>query len=178
MKICITNRHLCNADFYETVKKACETADMVILREKDLTETEYRELALKVKEICAENSTDFCINKYISVARELGCDALQLSYQDFLTLPSKFCRTGVSVHSVEEAAAAEKQGADYLIAGHVFSTDCKKGVPPRGLKFLTDVISNVEIPVYGIGGINSENETLVTGCGAAGVCIMSGYMKI
>ena len=63
MRICVTNRLLCRGDFYETVRKACETAGMVILREKDLTETEYTELARKIKKICAETGTDFCINK-------------------------------------------------------------------------------------------------------------------
>lgn len=178
MRICITNRHLCTADFYETVRKACETADMIILREKDLPEDEYRRLALEIKQICTEMNTDFCINKYIKTAEGTGCDALQLSYSDFMNLPRKFCRTGVSVHSTEEAVNAFRKGADYLIAGHIFSTDCKKGVPPRGLKFLTDIVSNVEIPVYGIGGITAENEKSVLECGAAGVCIMSGYMKL
>ncbi|WP_044975307.1 thiamine phosphate synthase [Ruminococcus sp. HUN007] len=177
MRICVTNRLLCRGDFYETVRKACETAGMVILREKDLTETEYTELARKIKEICAETGTDFCINKYAGAARAVGCDALQLSYSDFPALPEKFCRTGVSVHSVKEAVTAAEKGADFLIAGHIFATDCKKGVPPRGLRFLTEIISNVEIPVYAIGGINEENEHSVLECGAAGVCIMSGYMN-
>ena len=177
MRICVTNRLLCRGDFYETVRKACETAGMVILREKDLTETEYTELARKIKEICAETGTDFCINKYAGAARTVGCDALQLSYSDFLALPEKFCRTGVSVHSVKEAVTAAEKGADFLIAGHIFATDCKKGVPPRGLGFLTDVISNVEIPVYAIGGINDANMQSALDCGAAGVCIMSGYMN-
>ena len=38
MRICVTNRKLCCNDFYETVRKACKTADMIILREKDLDE--------------------------------------------------------------------------------------------------------------------------------------------
>ena len=177
MKICVTNRHLCTGDFYETVRKACETAGMIILREKDLTEDEYRETALKVKKICGETGTDFCINKFQNCAKDIGCDAIQLSYTDFLALPEKFCRTGVSVHSIEEAVTAAEKGADFLIAGHIFATDCKKGVPPRGLKFLTDVISNVEIPVYAIGGINDANMQSALDCGAAGVCIMSGYMR-
>lgn len=51
MRICVTNRLLCRGDFYETVRKACETAGMVILREKDLTETEYTELARDRKSV-------------------------------------------------------------------------------------------------------------------------------
>lgn len=176
-RICVTNRNLCRTDFTEVISAACKTADMVILREKDLPEDEYRELALKTKKICADNGTDFCINRFSGIASEIGCDALQLSFTDFMNLDFKFCRTGVSVHSVTEAVQAQANGADWLIAGHIFATDCKKGVPPRGLEFLTEILSNVEIPVYAIGGINSENEKSVINCGAAGVCIMSGFMR-
>lgn len=177
MRICVTNRKLCRGDFLKTLEKACETADMIILREKDLSEKEYRELALKVKKICADRNTDFCINSFSETASVIGCEALQLSFSDFMNSENRVCRTGVSVHSAEEAVQAQKKGADFLIAGHIFATDCKKGVPPRGLKFLTEIISDVEIPVYAIGGINPENEKSVMECGAAGVCIMSGYMN-
>ena len=89
----------------------------------------------------------------------------------------KTIRTGVSVHSLSEAVSAEKKGADFLIAGHIFQTDCKKDLAPRGVKFLTEIVSNVEIPVYAIGVINPQNEHLIYECGANGICIMSGYMK-
>ena len=55
---------------------------------------------------------------------------------------------GVSVHSVEEAIFAEKMGAGYVTAGHIFLTDCKKGLAARGLPFLKNVCESVGIPVY------------------------------
>lgn len=67
-------------------------------------------------------------------------------------------------------------GACYVIAGHIFSTDCKKGVPPRGLAFLREVTNSVSIPVYAIGGITVENSGEVFAAGAAGVCMMSQWM--
>lgn len=85
---------------------------------------------------------------------------------------------GVSVHSVEDARLAEQCGATYLTAGHVFVTDCKKGLAPRGLDFLHEVCSSVKIPVYAIGGINDKNAASCIREGAAGVCVMSGYMRM
>ena len=84
---------------------------------------------------------------------------------------------GTSVHSPEEAALAEKLGASYVTAGHIFATDCKKGVPPRGLDFLENVCKSVKIPVYAIGGITRSNMHLALEKGAAGVCVMSGLMN-
>ena len=83
---------------------------------------------------------------------------------------------GTSVHSVEEAVEAENKGVDYIIAGHIFETDCKKGLAPRGTDFLHEVCKNVKIPVYAIGGINPENIGQVVRTGADGACIMSGFM--
>lgn len=84
---------------------------------------------------------------------------------------------GVSVHSVEEAIFAEKMGADYVTAGHIFLTDCKKGLAARGLPFLKNVCESVGIPVYAIGGITPDHVDDVLGAGAAGFCVMSGIMR-
>ncbi len=87
-----------------------------------------------------------------------------------------FQQKGVSVHSREEALRAEGLGAGYLIAGHIFPTDCKQGVPPRGLEFLREVCAAVSIPVFAIGGITQFNVRDVLQAGAAGVCVMSQLM--
>jgi thiamine-phosphate pyrophosphorylase len=67
-------------------------------------------------------------------------------------------------------------GASYLIAGHIFATDCKKGLSPRGLDFLAAVCRVTQIPVFAIGGINDKCYPLVLKAGAAGACIMSETM--
>ena len=91
-----------------------------------------------------------------------------------------FRQIGSSVHSVEDALKAESLGADYLTAGHIYTTDCKKGLPPRGLVFLEEVCRRVSIPVYAIGGIKINEKQLqeVMDCGAKGGCIMSGMMQL
>ncbi|MEW9700848.1 thiamine phosphate synthase [Paenibacillus sp. SI8] len=83
-------------------------------------------------------------------------------------------RTGVSVHSVEEAVQREKEGADYLMFGHIFTTDSKPGLAPRGLEQLRELTANVKIPVIAIGGITPERVNPVLEAGASGVAVMSG----
>ncbi len=63
---------------------------------------------------------------------------------------SEFRQWDALIHSVEEAKEAQKLGATYLTAGHIYTTDCKKGLPPRGLDFLREVCNAVTIPVYAI----------------------------
>ena len=89
-------------------------------------------------------------------------------------------KIGTSTHSPAEALEAQQLGATYVTAGHIYTTDCKKGLPPRGLDFLQNVCNAVTIPVYAIGGIklNAGQINEVKSCGASGVCIMSGMMHL
>lgn len=61
--------------------------------------------------------------------------------------------------------------------GHIFATQCKPGLPPRGLALLKEVCTHSPIPVYAIGGITLANLPQVLEAGAAGGCMMSGFMK-
>ena len=67
-------------------------------------------------------------------------------------------------------------GAAYLIAGHIFETDCKKGLPAKGLPYLEEICRAVTIPVYAIGGIDAGKMKSVEMAGAKGACLMSGLM--
>ncbi len=145
-----------------------------------MSEDEYKKLAGEVMEICRKFSTECILHSFTETAIELGADAVHLPLQKLLGLPdsvkSRFRIIGASCHSVSDAVSAQNAGASYITAGHVFPTDCKKGLPPRGLGFLRDVCSAVNIPVYAIGGISPENYSSVTDAGASGACIMSGLM--
>lgn len=182
--IAVTNRHLCTHPFQEHIERICqENPKALILREKDLREEVYRKLAAETISICSRYGVQLIAHSFPDTALALGCDAIHLplhlmrGYADML---HEFSIAGTSIHSVEEAVEAEKLGASYISAGHIFSTDCKKGVPPRGLDFLKDVCSSVSIPVYAIGGIRIEEVQLqeLLDCGAAGGCVMSGMMKL
>lgn len=86
-------------------------------------------------------------------------------------------RIGTSIHSVDDAVFAESHGADYITAGHIFTTDCKKGLPGRGVDWLKSICNAVSIPVYAIGGISDANVSLLSNCNIAGYCMMSASMK-
>ena len=86
-------------------------------------------------------------------------------------------RIGTSIHSVEDAVFAESHGADYITAGHIFTTDCKKGLPGRGVDWLKSICNTVSIPVYAIGGISDANVSMLSDCNIAGYCMMSASMK-
>ena len=179
--MCVTNRLLCRGDFLEQIEKLAKAQPKgIILREKDLSEREYRELAQAVLGICERYGTLCILHGFADIAVELGATALHLPLHILRELPSnkteQFTVLGASCHSTEEAKEAEALGCTYIAAGHVFDTDCKKGTPGRGLEFLKQVCESVALPVYGIGGISEENAGQVINAGARGVCVMSGAM--
>ncbi len=175
--IVVTNRDLCKRPFLDQLESVLAGGpEMVILREKSLSDDELSELARECKDLCEKYDIPFSLNGNLKVANELRIDRVHLQMHLLRTVDcERYTSVGASVHSVEEAMEAESLGADYLIAGHVFNTACKP-FEPRGLDFLSRVCSSVGIPVYGIGGISQDNVHSVAETGAAGVCSMSGIM--
>lgn len=179
--LCVTNRTLCKGDFLKRIEKIASAHPAgIILREKDLSEAEYKELAEMVIKICNKYGTPCILHSFAGIAAELKCTALHLPLHILRILSddekAMFSTLGASCHSVEDAIEAEKLGCTYITAGHVFDTDCKKGLPGRGLDFLVKVCEEVSVPVYAIGGIRADNIADVRNAGAAGACVMSGSM--
>ena len=180
--ICVTNRRLCEENFISRVRSISEAKpSAIILREKDLTKTEYGILAEEIREICRVSDTRFIIHSFPETAKELGCKNLHMPLPMLRNMKESdkeyFSELGSSCHSISEAVEAEKLGCSYIVAGNIFATDCKKGLPGRGIEFLENVCQSVSIPVFAIGGIRENNISEIRRSGANGACIMSGFMQ-
>lgn len=179
--IAFTDRTACasEADFFTQIGRiAGSGVSSIILREKDVQEHEYEAFAKKIVSVCGDKAS-CTLHHFAAAAKRIGVCRLHLSLSDFESNPHvrrDFSVIGVSVHSKEQAMRAQELGADYVCAGHVFETDCKKGVPARGIAFLTEVCEAVAIPVYAIGGIGADNISAVRDAGAYGACLMSAFM--
>ena len=182
----VTNRLLCENDFFEQIENICkQNLYALILREKDLDNKTYEEFAVKCNDICAKNNVLFFINTKINIAQKLKIKNIQVSFEDFVTdkeILNSFDNVAVSVHSLSEALIVQKFVEEtpqniFIIAGHIFETDCKKGLDPRGIEFLKEICSNVEIPVFAIGGINEKTIKQLKDVKIEGVCLMSALMK-
>ena len=195
----ISNRKLCeNENLEKQIKKIFSAYEKKIilknfeivaltLREKDLDKNKYLNLVKKIYPICKKYGIDLILhqNYDLNLDEKYNIEGIHLSYDNFKSLNKnireelikKYKRIGVSIHSLEEAKDVENLGATYVVAGHIFETDCKKGLEPRGLNFIKELSSILTIPIFAIGGINEENSNLVLNSGAFGVCMMSSLMK-
>lgn len=177
----MTNRKLVRGDFLERLEEiAWQRPAGILLREKDLAPEEYRKLARDVQSICEKAGVPCILHSFTGVAEELEADALHLPLPLLRKLPGedrgRFRQLGASCHSVADASEAQSLGCTYITAGHIFDTDCKRGLPGRGLDFLREVCGAVTIPVYAIGGIEPKRMAEIFAAGAAGACVMSGPM--
>ena len=195
----ISNRKLCeNENLEKQIEKIfsayqrkiiLENFEIVALtlREKDLYKNEYLKLVEKIYPICQKYRIDLILhqNYDLRLDNKYNIKGLHLSYNTFKSLNKnirkelikKYKKIGVSIHSIDEAKEAEMLGATYIVAGHIFKTDCKKDLESRGLEFIQELSSALIIPIFAIGGINQENSHLIINNGTFGVCMMSSLMK-
>lgn len=185
--VCVTNRHLFDdaggqSAFLARLERiAAAHPAAIVLREKDMEEGAYEVLARDVQRICRRHQVPFIAHTYARVAVHLGADGLHLPLpllrrlrESGEALPAHL---GTSCHSLADVREAKRLGCSYLIAGHIYATSCKPGLPPRGLAFLREVTAVAELPVYAIGGITPARLKEVREAGAAGGCAMSSLMR-
>ena len=195
----ISNRKLCeNENLEKQIEKIFSAYEKKIilknfeivsltLREKDLDKNEYLNLVEKIYSICKKHKINLILhqNYDLNLDDKYMIEGLHLSYEIFKSLNKnireglikKYKRIGISIHSIDEGKEVEMLGATYVVAGHIFETDCKKGLEPRGLKFVEELSSVLTIPIFAIGGIDEKNSQSVIDSGAFSVCMMSSLMK-
>ncbi|MDQ0253999.1 thiazole tautomerase (transcriptional regulator TenI) [Evansella vedderi] len=154
--------------------------DYFHLREKALPARELVEGVRLLKEAGVPLSK-IIINDRVDVAAVTGAAGIQLAFHslEVTQVKMKFplLKIGKSIHSIEEAQQAEREGANYVLYGHIFPTQSKSGLPARGLDSLREIVQGVNIPVIAIGGIKPDNKDKVMETGATGVAVMSGIIE-
>lgn len=179
----VTDRHwLANRNLEDDVEKAIlGGVTMVQLREKNIDNDSFIELAKKVKQVCNKYKVPFIINDNLEVALAIDSDGIHIGQND---LPASLVRQkigpnkilGVSAHNLDEAIAAKKAGATYLGAGAMFSTTTKDNTTNLSIEQLQAITKNVDIPVVAIGGINYDNCLSLKNCNLAGIAVVSAIM--
>ena len=153
-------------------------AGIVQLREKHLDHDAFLEEAKRFVALCREKGALSIINDDVDIALAADADGVHVGQEDLaagrareVLGPDKLI--GVSAHTVEEALAAQAAGADYLGVGAAFSTGTKADAKPITRETIRAVTAAVEIPAVAIGGITRENLPQLSGCGLAGVAVVS-----
>lgn len=157
-------------------------ATCVQLREKLSTKEEIIEIAASVQDVCRKYHIPFIINDSPELAVLCDADGVHIGQNDGDILKARKIIgneriLGVSARTLEDAKVAERQGADYIGAGAVFSTSTKNGAQVISLDTLREITAGVKIPVTAIGGIDESNIKKLMGSGICGAAVVSGIFS-
>ena len=156
--------------------------DLIQLRGKNKSIRELIDLSAELHELTAKSSTPLIVNDHAEIAKRVPVEGVHVGQDDD---PIEIVRQevgrdlliGKSTHSLEQAHAAEREGADYIGFGPIFMTPTKPDYAPIGLEDVRRVHAEVNLPIFCIGGINVDNLQSVIDAGAKRVVMVSALLK-
>jgi thiamine-phosphate pyrophosphorylase len=156
--------------------------DAVQLRGKNRSVDELTALAERLLEQTMAANIPFIVNDHAAIADRVGVQGVHVGQDDdsiaqVRRAVSRPVIVGKSTHSLSQAIAAEREGADYIGFGPLFATPTKPDYLPIGLDQIREVHRQVSIPIFCIGGIKLENLPQVIAAGAKRVVIVSGLLQ-
>jgi thiamine-phosphate pyrophosphorylase len=156
--------------------------DLIQLRGKNKSIAELMELSAELHELTAKSSTPLIVNDHAEIAARVPVEGVHVGQDDdpIEVARQKAARNiliGKSTHSLEQARAAQREGADYIGFGPIFATPTKPDYAPIGLDEITRVQVEMNLPIFCIGGINIDNLQSVIDAGAKRVVMVSALLN-
>ena len=156
--------------------------DLIQLRGKEKSISELMELSAELHELTVQSFTPLIVNDYAEIARQVPVEGVHVGQNDapIEIVRQKAAReilVGKSTHSLEQARAAQREGADYIGFGPIFATPTRPDYPAIGLHNIRRVHAEVNLPIFCIGGINIDNLQNVIDAGAKRVVMVSALLK-
>jgi thiamine-phosphate diphosphorylase len=180
----IVDRKICGDKSLSDVAGAAVDggAQMIQYRDKETDDQGFMQWALRLKRVCGEKDVPFIINDRVSIADRLDADGVHLG-EDDLTL--KEARRilgnekiiGRTARDLRQAEAAQEEGADYVGLGPIFPTDSKQIDGPIGVDVIRNAVAALRIPVFAIGGINTDNLDQVIRAGGNRIAVISAVVS-
>jgi len=172
----VTDRTLCPGLVGAVDSALSGGVDVLQLREKDLPDGELLPLARRLRQVSAGRAL-FLVNGSLDVALAVGADGVHLPQAaGLIERPRPDFLLGRSVHSLDEALAAEAEGLDYLIAGPVYAASSHPGAAPAGPRLIETIVPAVSLPVLAIGGVSAGNVGEVVAAGTSGAAVISAVL--
>lgn len=156
--------------------------DVIQLRSKKLPLAAIADLGKKMREAIPFAGPLFILNDHPGLVPEIGADGIHVGQDDLSVAEARRLAgpgvlVGKSTHSLEQAIAAEKEGADYIGVGPIFATPTKPDYVPVGPDLIGQVAATVRIPQFCIGGIKEDNLRKLRLIGLKRAVIVSGLLQ-
>jgi len=139
--------------------------------------------ARELKNLCAAHGAALIVNDYVDVAIEADADGIHVGRDDRSCIDAREAVgadkiVGVSCYdNLENARAAERNGADYVAFGSFFPSRVKPGAVRPTVDLLTKAKAELTVPIVAIGGITAENAGQLGRAGADAVAVISALFE-
>ncbi len=155
-----------------------DRAARCILRARYLSGAQIYAIALALGDAQERTECWLVVNERLDVALAARTQGAQLTSRSLPVFDARIVvgdlPLGASIHSAEEAEEAERDGADWVVAGHVFATASHEGMPGRGVTLVSSVVRTSALPCIAIGGIRPAHVGSLRDAGAYGVAAITG----
>jgi thiamine-phosphate pyrophosphorylase len=152
-------------------------ADLFQLRDKDASDDELLAAAETAREKCRAAGALFLINDRPDLAVACDADGVHVGQDDTPVgrareIVGPDAIVGLSTHSVKQAQAGCRSGADYIAVGPVHATPTKEGRPAIGVEPIKYAAAHVSVPWFAIGGIDTKTVGDVVRAGARRIVVV------
>jgi thiamine-phosphate pyrophosphorylase len=171
------------SDAAGTVKQMLEGGvDLIQLRGKGKSLDELVDLAAELHQLTTKSSTPLIVNDHAEIVGRVPVEGVHVGQDDdsievARRKAGRQILVGKSTHSLQQAIAAQREGADYIGFGPIFATPTKPDYAPIGVAHIRQVHAEVSAPIFCIGGINIDNLQSVIDAGAKRVVMVSALLK-
>ena len=151
--------------------------DLFQLRDKDATDDELLAAAATARSLCEAAGALFLLNDRPDLAAASGADGVHVGQDDMPVdrarkLVGDDALVGLSTHSMQQAQAGCRSGADYIAVGPVHATPTKEGRPAIGVEPIKYAAAHVSIPWFAIGGLDAGTVGAVVKAGARRIVVV------
>jgi thiamine-phosphate pyrophosphorylase len=152
-------------------------ADLFQLRDKDASDDELLAAAETARERCRAAGALFVLNDRPDLAVACGADGVHVGQEDTPVARAREIVgndviVGLSTHSMKQAQAGCRSGADYIAVGPVHATPTKQGRPAIGVEPIRYAAAHVSVPWFAIGGIDTGTVGDVVRAGARRIVVV------
>ena len=180
----VTDANLSRGRSHREVVEAAILGGVTVVQYREKSASTRRMIyeALELRDLCRRYGVPFIVDDRVDVALAVEADGVHVGQDD---MPASLARRlighdkvlGVSAENVEQALAAQADGADYIGASPIFATPTKPDAPqPMGVAGLLQMARACPLPIVAIGGLNATNAGSMIRAGAAGVAVVSAIV--
>ncbi|MBY4676589.1 Nudix family hydrolase [Marinobacterium arenosum] len=153
--------------------------EVVMLRAPELAEPELEALAQKVQLLAERQGFQLILNGSVELANAVGCAGLHLNHHRLMALTERPVFSGrwlgASCHNAQELARAVELELDYICLSPVQPTGSHPDVEPLGWQAFQQLVAELPMPVFALGGVGEQELARAWQAGAQGVAGISAW---